>query len=124
MPDALASSDSLSMTRILSTTDAGRLLRAVDWSPKKNVRPPTVSLSMASPLNLTVPSSDISIPGIRCSRSLSIALAPTRKDDALNSTVSFFMTMGLPTAVTVAASRKYSSSCSFIVPISSVELRK
>jgi len=35
---ALASSDSLSITRILSTTDAGRLFSAVDWSPKKNVR--------------------------------------------------------------------------------------
>ena len=112
------------MTRILSTTAAGRLFRAVLWSLKKKVRPPTVSLSICSPLNLTLPSSVISIPGIRLSKSFSIALAPTRKEEALNSTVSFFTTMGLPTSVTVAACRNCWSTCSRMVPISTSSLRK
>ena len=98
------------MTRILSTTAAGRLFSAVLWSLKKKVRPPTVSLSISSPLNFTFPSSVISMPGIRFRRSLSMALAPTRKDEALNSTVSCFTTMGLPTSVTTAACRNCSST--------------
>ena len=124
MPEARVASDSRSMTRILSTTAAGRLFRAVLWSLKKNVRPPTVSLSISSPLNFTLPSSVISMPGIRFRRSRSMALAPTRKEEALNSTVSCFTTMGLPTSVTVAACRKCSSTCSRIVPMSTSASRK
>ncbi len=76
-PVARDASEARSITRILSTTAAGRLLRAVDWSLKKNVRPPTVSLSISSPLNFTLPFSVISIPGMRRMRSLSMALVPT-----------------------------------------------
>ena len=94
-----------SITLTLSTIEAGRLLSAVLWSLKKNVRPPTVNLSMASPLNLTFPSSVISIPGMRISRSLSMALVPTWNEEALNSTVSCFTIIGLPTSVTTAALR-------------------
>ena len=124
MPESRVCSLSRSMTRILSTTDAGRLFSAVAWSLKKNVRPPTVIWSISLPLNLTFPSSVISIPGIRRSRSFSMALAPTRKEEALNSTVSFLMTMGLPTSVMVAACRNCSSTCSRTVPMSTCFSRK
>ena len=53
-----------------------------------------------------------------------MALAPTRKEEALNSTVSFLTTIGLPTSVTVAACRKFSSTWSLIVPISTSASRK
>ena len=64
------------------------------------------------------------MPGIRRSRSFSMALAPTRKEEALNSTVSFLMMMGLPTSVTVAACRNRRSSCSRMVPMSTWLSRK
>ena len=60
---------------------------------------------MVSPLNFTLPSAVISIPGIRCSRSFSMALDPTLKEVALNSIVSFLMVIGLPTSVIVADCR-------------------
>ncbi len=94
------------------------MFRVVLWSLKKKVRPPTVILLMASPLNLTEPLSVISMPGMRFSRSLSMAFVPTRKEEALNSIVSCLITMGLPTSVTFAAFRNCSSSFSFIVPMS------
>ena len=53
-----------------------------------------------------------------------MALAPTRKEEALNSTVSFFTTMGLPTSVTVAACRKSGSCCRRMVPRFTCRSRK
>ena len=124
MPVARVCSLSRSITRTLSTTAAGRLFSAVLWSLKKKVRPPMVILSISSPLNFTLPSSVISMPGIRCRRSLSMALEPTRKEEALNSTVSFLTTMGLPTSLMTAACRYSSSCCSLMVPKSVIRSRK
>ena len=57
-------------------------------------------------------------------RSLSMAFAPTRNDEALNSTVSCLMTMGLPTSEITAACRKRSSCCRRMVPMSTSESLK
>ena len=124
MPVTRFCSDSLSITRILSTMEAGRLLSAIDWSSKKKVRPPTVMRLTSSPLTLTLPSSPMSIPGIRTSRSLSMAFAPTWKEEALYSMVSFLMMMGLPTSVMVAARMNSSSICSLTVPTSTRHFSK
>ena len=58
------------------------------------------------------------MPGMRLRRSLSMALVPTRKEEALNSTVSFLTRMGFPTSLMTAAFRYCSSCCSFTVPSS------
>ena len=98
MPEPATSSFVLSMTLILSTILAGRFLNAAVGSLKKKVFPPTVILSIASPFRVTVPSSLTSIPGIFFSRSSSMACSATLNEDALNSMVSCFTVMGLPTA--------------------------
>ena len=73
MPVTRSSSDFLSITRILSTIEAGRLFSAIDWSSKKKVLPLTVMRLTSSPLTRTLPFSEMSMPGIRVSRSLSTA---------------------------------------------------
>ena len=109
-----ASSLALSITCILSTIRAGRLLTARPGSFWKKVFPSTVILFTASPFTLTEPSAPILKPGIFFRRSASMAFSTVRYALALNTTVSFFITTGLPAAVTLAASRN-SRLCSICI---------
>ena len=111
-----ASSFTLSETMIFSTIFAGRLFKAAVGSLKKNVLPPTVILSIFSPFSITVPSAPTSMPGIFLSRSSSMAFSPTVKAAALNSMVSFFTIIGLPTADMDAASIYSGFSSRRIIP--------
>ena len=76
-PENAASSFCLSITCILEIIFAGRFFTAIVGSLKKNVLPPTVILSTFSPLTVTFPSLSTSIPGMRLSRSSSMASSAT-----------------------------------------------
>ena len=122
MPVNSACSDFFLTTFIFSTIFAGRFWVAICGSSRKNVFPPIVILEMLSPLAVTVPSSETSIPGSFLRRSISMSFSVVLNDDALYSTVSFLMMIGLPTADTLAASSVCLSSSIFKVPRSMLPL--
>ena len=123
-PEKDAASFSLSITLILSTILAGRLLSAAVGSLKKKVLPPTVIFSTFSPLTVTLPSLPISMPGIFLSRSARTSFSPTLNDEALYMIVSCLIIMALPAADTLAASRYSGFSSILIIPRSSYQLLK
>ena len=82
----------------------------------KNVFPSTMIFVIDSPLAVMDPSELTSTPGSFLRRSSSISLSDVLKEDAVYSMVSFFTTIGFPTAETLAASRVSTSSFSLITP--------
>ena len=116
MPVNSACSDFFLTTFTFSTSFAGMLLEASWGSSRKNVLPSMVILVMVSPLEVMEPSSATSMPGSFFSRSTSMLSSLILKEEALYSTVSFLMTMGLPTAETEAASRTSWSSSILMTP--------
>ena len=129
MPVNSACSDFLRTTLIFSIILAGRFWVAIWGSSRKKVFPPIVILEMDSPLEVTVPSSLTSMPGSFFKRSMSMSLSVVLNEDALYSTVSFFMVIGLPVAETLAASRVCLSSSILMLPrsrfpLTSISLEK
>ena len=116
MPVNWAWSDFFWTTFTLSTILAGIFLEANCGSSRKNVLPSIVILLIVCPFAVTEPSEPTSTPGSFLSKSSSMSLSVVLNEVALYSIVSFLMTIGLPVAETLAASRTCLSGSIFITP--------
>ena len=120
MPVNIAWSDFFSTTFTFWIIFAGIFFDASDGSSRKNVLPSIVIFDMVWPFAVIDPSSETSTPGSFLRSSSSISLSEVLNEEALYSIVSFFTTIGFPTAVTFAASRTSISSDIFTSPKSTV----
>ena len=116
MPVNSACSLFLFMTFSLLIILAGMFFEASWGSSRKKVLPSIVILVMDSPFTVMEPSSPTSTPGSFLRRSSSMSFSVVLKELALYSRVSFFTTMGLPTADTLAASSICLSGSMFTLP--------
>ena len=122
MPVNSACSDFFFTTFTFSIIFAGRFCAAICGSSRKKVLPSMVILVMVSPFAVMEPLSSTSMPGSFLRRLISMSVSVVLKEEALYSTVSFLMMIGLPVAVTWAASRTFWSSSILMVPRSMCSL--
>ena len=116
MPVNSACSDFFFTTFTFSIIFAGRFWEASWGSSRKKVLPSMVIFVMVSPFAVMEPLSSTSMPGSFLRRLMSMSVSVVLNEEALYSTVSFLMIMGLPVAVTEAASRTRWSSSIFTTP--------
>ncbi len=120
MPVNIAWSDFFSTTFTFWIIFAGMFFDASDGSSRKNVLPSMVIFEIVCPLAVIEPSSETSTPGSFLRSSSSMSLSEVLNEEALYSMVSFFTTIGFPTAVTCAASSISMSAAIFTSPKSTL----
>ena len=122
MPVNSACSDFFFTTFTFSIIFAGRFWEASCGSSRKKVLPSMVIFVMVSPFAVMLPLSSTSMPGSFFNKLMSMSVSVVLNEEALYSTVSFLMMMGLPVAETEAASRISWSTSILITPRSKASL--
>ena len=116
IPVNIAWSDFFSTTFTFSIILAGIFFDASCGSSRKNVFPSIVIFLIVSPLAVIEPSDPTSTPGSFFRSCSSMSFSEVLKEEALYSTVSLLIMIGLPTSVTLAASRTSASSAILMTP--------